>query len=287
VDPLPPPRVKVAIPKPKPRQDSPIGAKKAQALAGSYLQTFLREQRYADVLNDAKRTVGGSALGDAVLVKRADRGKAGYYIVPLMRNSLTIGAILIDAYSGDLLEASFLEQPVRYVEVLAPEPAVRAFREQLPSLELNPALRDFLRSRSVSGTLPKPLAEPISPRSTVRPQAADWTSVLQQMVRRATQPTRPPKPTVVESDELQRQPRDDARTLVDFGIDRDQVKVEQVQLVWKPSAQSQNPYYPSWQIKGSIERMTQPVVLGYVDSRGKLSPRLTPPAELPLNGGGR
>lgn len=114
-DPDAPGPLKVQAPKPRPRRETvllPREAKEA-AIEGLKKYKIIDKPGY-------QRAEKRIRSGNPILVRRmVNRMPADYYIVPMVKRYFIfwkklIGAVLIDAYSGSILEASITKEPVCY-----------------------------------------------------------------------------------------------------------------------------------------------------------------------------
>ena len=254
VDPDPPPRVAIRFPEVMPRRDVILEPGEILELANRYRGDFERNAARDEKFERMMASLEGTEMVDPMLVRRSDRERDAYYIVPLNRGELTAGAVLIDAYSGQLQEATYAPEPIRYLPDLEREAALHLFQRKLPRLEVAPDTLRELRIEPTVGTRMQPI-EPMRP-----------------VLRRA-----PVLPSVRPL-EVYRAPHE-IKTFDRVKIAARDVEITRTELVWEPSAESQNPYYPLWSVSGRVKD-TPETVLGYVTAAGDVRSRLTPVEEL-------
>lgn len=197
VDPQPLPTVSLQYPKILERRAQIISPREAQDFAADAIKQFESQKEYQKDFSEPLAIMKASKIGAPLLVKRSDRGQDAYYIVPLMKGNLTSGAILIDGYSGQLLEATYVKKPIEYTRRLAVENATELFRKNIPSLKIRPEL----------------LKEIEVPRR------------------------------ISLSSEAQAENIKEMKTFQQMNIKPAEVKITSMELVFEPSAESQNPYW--------------------------------------------
>ena len=75
------------------------------------------------------------------------------------------------------------------------------------------------------------------------------------------------------------------KTIRELKINPTEIKISRMELVWEPSQESQNPYYPLWKATGSI-RTAQEQTLGYMDLKGRVVSNITKAGLVEQKGGG-
>jgi hypothetical protein len=63
------------------------------------------------------------------------------------------------------------------------------------------------------------------------------------------------------------------------------INVERFELVWEPSEESQNPYYPLWKVTGTVKGVREARTLGYLDFKGRAFHEIQKIEKLKLKGG--
>ncbi len=241
VDPEPPQAINLQFPKILERRAQIISAREAQDFAAEAMKQFESQKEYQKGFTEPLEVMRASKIGTPVLVKRSDRQQDAYYIVPLMRGNLTSGAILIDGYSGQLLEATYVKKPVEYTARLMPDKARELFRKNIPTLRIRPEL---LKEIQIPGRI----------SFSSEAQAAENIREM--------------------------------KTIQQLNIKPSEVNVTSMELVWEPSADSQNPYYPLWRATGTIRNVKEARVIGYMDFKGRMIGDITKAEKVPLKGGG-
>ena len=256
VDPDPPPEVQIIYPEVRQRRDNPLEKREILELATEYRLQFRSEPHSREQFSKANEALDGTQLGEPLFVRRTDREQSGYFIVPMNRGELTSGAMRLDAYSGQLLGVTHTRRPIRYEADLRQDPARDLFKRKLPTLEVRPEVlkkvRPDLERTSMSAAL-RPIRSPVR-QPVVRPDTTRMSKVRE-------------FPTF---DRLE--------------IGAQDLRITRMELVWQPSDESQNPYYPLWSVEGTVRGLDRSQVLGYVNPKGDVLSRLTPVS--PLKGGG-
>jgi hypothetical protein len=265
VDPDPPPTVQVVYPRVRPRQDRIVGPDRILEYAREYREQFVSLADRDEQFTRAREALERTEMATPILVRRSDRKDAAYYIVPLNRGEKTSAAVLLDAYSGQLLGASYAPRPIRYLADLEQEPARDLFERRLPTLEIRPEiLRELEVEEGTVGELER------------RPEGMIRREILRPDVLRAD----------ILRPDVARELRAVAeiRTFDRMDIRREQVQVTRLELVWEPSLESQNPYYPLWQVQGRVQDSREST-LAYVNAKGDVFSRLTPTKTVKGGGG--
>lgn len=240
VDPDPLPKVMVKFPSVMPRKAAVISPRMAQERAMVLMKQFNKQKGFQQQFGEALGIINTSRVGDPVLVKRSDETRNAYYIVPLLKGALTSGAILLDAYSGQFQEATYVKQPLEYTNKLQASTATRIFRQKLPELKIRPELNKMLK----------------------------------------IEPVRKISPTMVA-----KKADSQMKTFRELNIKPSEVTISKVELVWQPSEESQNPYYPLWKVTGSV-RSAKNQTIGFMDFKGKVVPDIKGVTRVEMKGGG-
>lgn len=241
VDPEPIPRVTLKFPTPLTRQARIIAPDEVKKQASAVMKQFAEQREFAQQFGEALGVMKASTLGEPLLVQRSDNEKNAYYIAPLLKGALTSGAILLDAYSGQFQEATYVKQPIEYTRKLEMRGASELFKRSLPSLKLRPELIKDLNLK------------PIRTGGLLVSEAQ-------------AEPT-------------------ELKTLRELDIKPEEVRISRMELVWEPSRESQNPYYPLWKATGSI-RTAKEQTLGYMDFKGRVVSDITKVSRIEQKGGG-
>ncbi len=61
-----------------------------------------------------------------------------------------------------------------------------------------------------------------------------------------------------------------------------ELKIEKLEMVWEPSEQTQNPYYPLWEVSGTVKEMKSAGPVAFMDMEGKVFHAIS---KAPLKGG--
>jgi len=256
VDPDPPPEVRIKYPEVRQRQSRLYEKRQILELASEYRRQFSEEPRFREQFAEANKALEGTEFGEPLLVRRADLEQSAYFIVPMNRGQLTSGAMRLDGYSGQLLGVTYARRPVRYEADLREEPARDLFMRKLPTLQVRP---DVLKG--------------IQP-STVRSPAT-----------MSAQPIRQPVAQPMLRPELRaRLLTPEATTFDRLKIGVQDLQITRMELVWEPSEESQNPYYPFWSVEGTVRGLERAQTLGFVSSEGEVFASVTPVSA--LKGGG-
>lgn len=134
VDPDPLQVVRIEYPQIMARKPKIISESEARMHAEKYLRSFKSQEIFRKHFKEAFDHIETAIVGSPLLVKRTDREKSAYYIIPLQRDEMTSGAMIIDAYSGQYKEASYVKKPIKYVPELQEKRAIELFRKKLPHL---------------------------------------------------------------------------------------------------------------------------------------------------------
>jgi len=70
-----------------------------------------------------------------------------------------------------------------------------------------------------------------------------------------------------------------------LNIKPSEVTITNMELVWQPSEESQNPYYPLWKVTGSV-RSAKNQTIGFMDFKGKVVPDIKGISRVEMKGGG-
>jgi len=164
-DPKPVPERTIRFPAVKPRRSQILTPQEAAAVA----RESLAQLAQAPPTRDTQIAGGVKALqaakpGAPLLVKRGDKEAEAYYIVPLEKGTLTSGAVLVDAYSGQLKEVTYAAKPLRYHEAINPDLVRNRVLAQLPKLKVRPELFERLKPT----VAPKAQAQVRKPASELR-----------------------------------------------------------------------------------------------------------------------
>ena len=240
VDPEPIPKVIVRFPAVMARKAVVIAPRMAKARAAAVMEQFEKQKGFHDQFGEALSVMRTSSIGDPVLVKRSDNVRNAYYIVPFLKGSLASGAILLDAYSGQLQEATYVKQPLEYTNKFQVKNATEIFRQKLPQLEIRPELDKMLKIAPVRKMLPSA----VSKKAAMR-----------------------------------------LKTFRELNIKPSEVTITNMELVWQPSEESQNPYYPLWKVTGSV-RSAKNQTIGFMDFKGKVVPDIKGISRVEMKGGG-
>ena len=138
-DPHPVPAMTVTYPKVLPRRAAIISIPEIQAMAQQSFNSFKQQKDVATKLKVSSDIINNSKLGTPVLVTRSDRTNDAYYIVPfqLQTETATSGAMIVDAYSGQMMEVTFVPKAVDYTPILKEDTATKLFQTKIPSLKLS------------------------------------------------------------------------------------------------------------------------------------------------------
>ncbi len=162
-DPRPVPKRTVLFPAVKPRRAQPIPPEEALAAARDYLAQLDKAPAQKDpAIAEGVRAMRAAQPTAPLLVRRSDRAGEAYYIVPLEQQRLAAGAVLIDAYSGQLEEATYAAKPLPYMEAINPERVRGRIFERLPTLRVRPELRERL-APPPGAAVRQPAAQPVRP----------------------------------------------------------------------------------------------------------------------------
>jgi len=291
VDPNPVPELAVEYPRVRPRRDEIIPPQEILRFARETVEVLEGQREFHERFARGLEMMRSSKMVEPLLVHRSDRERSAYYIVPFNLGPNTAGAMLLDAYSGQLLELSSVPEPIRYLPSFEPDFARELFLRKLPSLELRPEVLEDLQ-RATEGKLrvrPEfreelelrlredvrlrlPERERLRLREEVAPEVRPPSEIRPPAELRRLPELRIAQPKTPTFDRLQIRPTD--------------VRVTDMRLVWEPSGESQNPYYPLWAMVGEVKGLERAHLLGYVTPQGDVLARLTPVAELEVSGGG-
>ena len=252
------PNVQISYPAAPARRAQILSAAEAKQLALEYRQKFDAEPAFKREFAEGLKALASSAIGEPLLVKRSDKEADAYFIVPFNEGEATAGAVLIDAYSGQLNEATYVKRPIRYLANLRMEPARDLFLRKLPMLRVRP---EILRQLKLA-----PSAEESGGQTTaVAPATAGTASA-------ARAPHAAAKSAAIFT------------TFHSIDVDERDVSIKGMELVWEPATETQNPYYPVWAVKGTVKGAAEAGIIGYVTAKGDVVDRLTAPTA--LKGGG-
>ncbi len=285
VDPKPPPEVTVRYPRVRPRRDQIIPPEEILRFAREIVDMLGGQREFHERFAEGLEVMRSSQMVKPLLVQRSDRDRQAYYIVPFNREAETAGAMLLDAYSGQLMELTYVPRPIRYLPDFEPELAREIFLRKLPTLELRPeVIEDLERTLGDKLRVRPEFREELKLGVELRPQERE------RLHMRGRLPLERPDPAELQApwDRLSahRIAPATAPTFDRLQIRRDEVRVTDMQLVWQPSAEAQNPYYPVWAMSGEIKGLERTHLLGYVTPQGDVFSRLTPVAEMEVKGGG-
>jgi hypothetical protein len=149
LDPDAVPNVKISYPKVLKERDRLLSVTEAKKFATNYVTQFKKQKDFAVKMRVESRIIRSSKIGTPVLVKRSDKKKQAYYIVPLQRGSRTSGAMLINAYSGQLKRVTYVKKPIAYTSILNQRTAKATFLRKLPQFKLQP-IEKTMRKKGVS-----------------------------------------------------------------------------------------------------------------------------------------
>jgi len=242
VDPDPIPAVRLKYPKVLERKPRIISAKEAQEYAANAIKQFESQKEFHKNFAEALKVMRESKISNPLLVQRSDRKKDAFYIVPLMKANLTSGAIIIDAYSGQLKEATYIIKPIEYVERFEVKRATELFKKNIPTLKIRPEL---LRELEI-----KPIK----------------------------------RSSLISTAEAQ-EPVAELKTFKQLNIKSADVKITKMELVWEPSQETQNPYYPLWKAVGTVKYIKEAKTLGYMNFKGKVFHDIIKADKIKLKGG--
>lgn len=242
VDPSPVPPLKLILPKPAARRDVIISKSEAKEKVAQYLKIFLEYEEFRKNFDVSCDVMQESEINTPILVQRSDKTEDAYYIVSLSQDEMASGAVLIDAYSGQLNELSFVKEPIDYLSKFEVDQATAMFKRSVLEIKVKPELLPLLKQETSTRLLltrermPQPL--------------------LNQREKALPLPTEATAKTDITYRELD--------------ISANDVRVTKMELVWEPGPEAQNPYYPVWKVRGSIGSLKQDRVLGYMDLNGQV-----------------
>jgi hypothetical protein len=213
VDPDPPPTVRLIYPEVKPIQPQIISLSTVNGYGAEYLDHIKKKEKFRENFPRAFKVIDKVKQDTPILVKRSDRKKDGYYILPLKNGQLTQGAMLINAYSGELEGVTFVEKPIKYTGKYKEKGAKESFKKKLSHLRMKREPIKDLQKKSVAEL---------------------------KKIRKA--------PGLIKTAEL---------------------RITKMELVWEPTVQSQNPYYPLWKVTGSV-KAKKAATIGYMDFKGEV-----------------
>jgi hypothetical protein len=78
---------------------------------------------------------------------------------------------------------------------------------------------------------------------------------------------------------------DGSKTFRELNIRSEDIKITKMDLVWEPSSEAQNPYYPLWRTSGTVKRGAEQT-LGFMDFKGRVLPDVTRAVHVEMRGGG-
>lgn len=240
VDPEPLQKVVLKFPAVLPRRAQMLTPQQAREQASAIVKQFAGQTEFRKQFGEALGVMKSSTLGTPILVRRSDNQRNAYYIAPLQKGNLTSAAILLDAYSGQFQEVTYVKQPLEYIPKLEMRNAAALFKRNLPNLRIRP---EIMRELGI---------KPVRTTSLVsEAYAADMG----------------------------------LKTLRELKIKPEEVRISRMELVWEPSAESQNPYYPLWKAIGTVRKAREQTV-GYMDLKGRVVPEITKAARIKQKGGG-
>jgi hypothetical protein len=132
VDPDPLQVVRIKYPQVMERKPQVISERLARRYAEKYLISIKTEEIFRKYFPKEIYQVDRATVGLPLLVKRTDREKGAYYIIPLQTQKMTSGALIMDAYSGQYKEVTFVKEPINYVPKLQQKRAIDMFMKNLP-----------------------------------------------------------------------------------------------------------------------------------------------------------
>lgn len=242
VDPSPVPSLELILPKPAARRDVIISESEARKKVAQYLKIFMGYEEFQKKFDVSCDLLQESAITTPILVQRSDKTEEAYYIVSLSQDEMTSGAVLIDAYSGQLKEFSLVKEPIDYLSKFEADQAAEVFKRSVLEIKVEPELLPVLK-------------EEISMRSLLTRERIPQP-LLNQREKALPSPTEAMAKTDIKHKELD--------------ISANDVRVTKMELVWEPGPEAQNPYYPIWKVKGSIGSLKQDRVLGHMDLDGQV-----------------
>jgi len=213
VDPEPPPTGRVIYPEVKPIRPEVISLDEAIRFGGEYLEHIKSKKEFRENFPGAFRVIGKIKQDTPILVKRSDREKDGYYIIPLQDGELTQGAMLLNAYSGELKGVSFVEKSIKYTGRYKEKTAKELFKTKLPHLRMK-----------------------MEPIKDLEKKSAEELKKIRKL------------PLIIKEADL---------------------RISKMELVWEPSIQSQNPYFPLWKVTGAV-KTKRAETIGYMDFGGEV-----------------
>lgn len=213
VDPEPPPPVRITYPEVKPIRPEVISLDEVRGYGAEYLEHIKKKEKFRENFSKAFRVIDKVKQDTPLLVKRSDREKNGYYIIPLKNGASTQGAMLLNAYSGQLKGVSFVEKPIKYTGKYKQKDAKELFKKKLPHLRMKKKPIKDLQKKS----------------------AAELKKIRK-------------SPGLIKPADL---------------------RITKMELVWEPTIQSQNPYYPLWKVTGSVKAKKADTI-GYMDFKGEV-----------------
>jgi hypothetical protein len=243
VDPSPVPPLELILPKSAARRDIIISESEAKEKVAQYLKILMEYEEFRKNFDVSSDVLQESAINTPILVQRSDKKEDAYYIVSLSQDEMTNGAILIDAYSGQLKELSFVSEPINYVPKFEVDKATSMFKRSVLEIKVESDLLPLLKQEPSKQSLLK--------------QARMPQPLLNQREKALPSPT---YETTAKTDITYRE----------LDISANDVRVTKMELVWEPGLEAQNPYYPIWEVKGSIGSLKQDRVLGYMDLDGQV-----------------
>lgn len=243
VDPSPVPPLELILPKPAARRDVIMSESEARKKVAQYLKIFMEYEEFRknfDVSCDIMQEFG---ISTPILVQRSDKTEEAYYIVSLLQDEMTNGAVLIDAYSGQLKEFSFVSEPIDYLSKFEVDQATAMFKRSVLEIKVEPELLPLLKQETSTRSL-----------------------LIQE---RIPQPLLNQREKALPSPTFEATAKSDI-TYRELDISANDVRVTKMELVWEPGPEAQNPYYPIWEVTGSIGSLKQDRVLGYIDLDGQV-----------------
>lgn len=242
VDPSPVPPLKLILPKPAARRDVIISESEAKKKVAQYLKIFMGYEEFRKNFDVSYDVMQESAINTPILVQRSDKTKDAYYIVSLLQDEMTNGAVLIDAYSGQLKELSFVSEPIDYSSKFKVDQATVMFKRSVLEIKVKPELLPLLKQETSTLSL------------------LTRERILQPLLKQREKALTSPMKAIAKTDITYRE----------LDISANDVRITNMELVWEPGLEAQNPYYPIWKVKGRIGSLKQDRVLGYMDLNGQV-----------------
>jgi len=250
LDPSPAPSsIKMLLPKAAPRRNSILSVDEVVVNVEDYLEIFMNDDKFSNQFENAPEVIGESTINTPVLVRRSDKRRDAYYIVPLSTNGMTNCAVLIDAYSGGLKEFSFVKKPISYLPKFDVKAAREIFIDNVLTLNIKPESGfDYFHEEEI---LPA-LNFDFNVKETI-------VSQLEFQGRGMSAQKKGGRALVLINDSNLIYQRVD--------VTRKDIMINNMELIWEPSLENQNQYYPIWEVSGRINSSKQSI-LGYMDLDG-------------------